>query len=192
MLAWTILLLIATLIPHVVLVVLAGIVGIVGFTLATLGAIGLLVRRVFDETLRIYTTAQEYFNIILILVVLVSGIISWTVVASPFATAGNLLFFGGGELAPFVVCHLVLLSLMLIYIPLSKMSHYVGKYFSFHKVLWDNEPNKQGSAVNERMRKAAALAPTIPALTWEAPHIAPAKPPAEAVEKEVSKDAEEE
>jgi len=179
--AWTILLLLATLLPGAVFVLFTGLVGVAGFFLATLGAIGLLIRRIFDQTLRAYTTPQEYFNIILILAVLLTGIISWIVV-SPFDVASNLLFFSGLELAPIVVCHLVLLGIMLIYIPLSKMSHYVGKYFSFHKVLWDNDPNQQGSVVNERLRKAAAVAATTPPVVWGAPHISP-PPPAPVAEE---------
>ena len=153
--AWTVLLLLATLWPFSALIVLALIALVLGFILATVGAILLLLRRILDTTLRSYTTALEYGNLLLILAVLITGLLSWTFITSPFQVASNLLFFGGLALQPLVIAHLILLSLMLIYIPLSKMSHYVGKFFAFHKVLWDNDPNRQGSEVNERVKKAA-------------------------------------
>jgi len=174
MFAWTILLLLATLWPHAVFVAFVSFIGGFGFALATVGAIGLLVRRVLDSTLKAYTTPQEYFNIILILLVLVTGIISWGAVSSPFEVALGLLTFSGLELAPLVIVHLILLGVMLIYIPVSKMSHYVGKFFAFHKVLWDNDPNQQGSQVNERLKKAASAAPATTQAGWSASHISPA------------------
>ena len=174
MFAWTLLLLFATIFPFSWLVTLTSAVGLLGFLLAPIGTILILVRRIFDATLRSHTTPLEYFNIILILFVLVTGLLSWFDVASPFDVARDLLPFGGSfaygcqALAPIVAVHLVALGIMLIYIPLSKMSHYVGKFFAFHKVLWDNDPNQQGSQVNERIKKASSQPQQV---TWSAPHI---------------------
>jgi nitrate reductase gamma subunit len=172
--AWTILLLLAVLLPVDVLVMLALVVGCIGFLLATLGALLLLMRRIFDGKLRVYTTPQEFFNLILILAVLLTGIISWAAITTPFVVA-NELFSAGWQadtasmaLHPLVAVHLILLGIMLIYIPVSKMSHYVGKFFAFHKVLWDNDPNKQGSEVNARLKRSQAEPPKN---TWSAPHI---------------------
>ena len=50
------------------------------------------------------------------------------------------------------------------------MGHYAGKFFSFHKVLWDNDPNLPGSKVETGIRESAAE----PARThWSAPHTRP-------------------
>lgn len=64
-----------------------------------------------------------------------------------------------------MLVHFVLLGIMFLYIPLSKMSHYVGKFFCFHKVLWDNDPNLKGSAVERRFEDAAQQPVTSP---WSA------------------------
>jgi len=170
---WTLLLLLATLWPAEWLVLFTGIVGALGYALATLGALFLLVRRLFDSTLRVYTTPQEYFNLALISAVLITGAASWTCFANVFDVTRDLLFFSGAALAPLVVCHLVLLGIMLIYIPIGKMSHYVGKYFTFHKVLWDNDPNHEGSDVEARLKKSAALPKPAAGAAWAAAHIAP-------------------
>lgn len=173
MAAWTVLLLLAGIWPLAWLEVLAVVVGALGFGLSTLGAVLLLIRRVTDVTLRNFTTPQEYFNLALILFVLVTGIISWLFVASPFVVAMVVLQGVQVPLPPLVVVHVISFGLMLIYIPVSKMSHYVGKFFAFHKVLWDNDPNTQGSAVNARLKKSNDEPVRV---TWQAPHASPERP----------------
>ena len=73
---------------------------------------------------------------------------------------------------------IVLLAFISIYIPLTKLSHYVGKYYTFHKVIWDNEPNLPGSKVEANILASQAKPKDPNALKWGAPHwneTAPAK-----------------
>lgn len=170
MFGWSLLLLLTVFWNPEFLVVGTAVVGAVGFALSTIGAVLLLVRRAVDESLRAYTPPQEYFNILLILATLVTGIVAWTLFASPFDVARSVFAFDAAPLPPVVVAHLVLLGIMLLYIPLSKMSHYVGKFFAFHKVLWDNDPNVAGSKVAAMAgREAGGPAPAA----WSAPHTRP-------------------
>lgn len=165
MLGWSVLLLVSVAWHPAWYVAVVSIVGIVGFALATIGCMLLLVRRVFDRVLAKYTTPLEYFNIVLLLVVLLTGAYSWLFVASPFTVAAQVFTLGATDLPPIVLVHFVLLGIMFLYIPLSKMSHYVGKFFCFHKVLWDNDPNLKGSAVERRFEDAAQQPVTSP---WSA------------------------
>jgi nitrate reductase gamma subunit len=130
--------------------------GTIGFIITTAGAALLLLRRIFDPILKKYTTPQEYFNLLLLLAVLVSGIIVWspdlTFEAARQVTAGVLLLDVNANTA--LTIHLLLLAVMFIYIPLSKMGHYVGKYFSFHKILWENEPNIPGSLMETKVKNS--------------------------------------
>lgn len=170
MFGWSLLLLLTVFWNPEFLVVGTAVVGAVGFALSTIGAVLLPARRAVDESLRAYTPPQEYFNILLILATLVTGIAAWTLFASPFDVARSVFAFDAAPLPPVVVAHLVLLGIMLLYIPLSKMSHYVGKFFAFHKVLWDNDPNVAGSKVAAMAeREAAGPAPAA----WSAPHTHP-------------------
>lgn len=173
MAAWTVLLLVASIWPETWLIVVTSIVGVIGFTLATLGALLLLIRRIANKTFRAYTTPQEYFNLSLILFVLITGIISWLFVASPFMVAMVVVHGVALPLPAIVVVHIIAVGVMLIYIPIGKMSHYVGKFFAFHKVLWDNDPNTQGSEVNRRLKKNADEPVKH---TWQAPHVNPGSP----------------
>lgn len=169
--AWTILLIISSVWAAPFLFYISSAVGIIGFILAFLGNILLLLRRITDTGLRKYTTPQEYFNLILIFSVLLSGIIAWSSnpdSALPQKIVGQLVTLQALDVQPAVAVHLLLLGLMFFYIPLSKMNHYVGKYFSFHKVLWENDPNLPGSKIENELQKAAAHPPET---KWSAPHI---------------------
>lgn len=153
--------------------------GILGLALVTLGSAALVLRRMFDNTLKKYTTPQEYFNLLLILAAAITGILVWGSDLS-FHTARvvteNLITFTPFAASGLVTLHVVIVGIMLIYIPISKMSHYVGKYFTFHTVLWDNSPNLRGSAVEQKVKKATSYRPST---TWSAPHIKPPSAPKE-------------
>lgn len=169
--AWTILLLISSAWQASFILKFSAVIGIIGFILAFVGNAILLLRRLFDITLKKYTTPQEYFNLILIFAVLLSGIFAWSHdpgLAQTHDIMGQLLSFNALALAPIVTLHLFLLGLMFLYIPVSKMNHYVGKYFTFHKVLWENDPNLPGSKVEKELQEAAAHPPKT---KWSAPHI---------------------
>lgn len=155
---------------------LSALTGLLGLILATLGSGMLLLKRLFDDTLRKYTTPQEYFNLILLYSAVVTGIFVWANDLS-FHSAreitANLITFNPFPASTLFVVHLVLLLIMFTYIPLSKMSHYVGKYFTFHKVLWENDPNLKGSEMEDKIKQATSYRPTN---SWSAPHITGATP----------------
>jgi nitrate reductase gamma subunit len=145
--------------------------GLIGLILATFGSGMLLLRRLFDDTLRKYTTPQEYFNLALLYSAVVTGIFIW-INDLTFGTAreitANLLTFTPFQASSLFVLHLILLFVMFTYIPMSKMSHYVGKYFTFHKVLWENDPNVKGSEMEKKVQKSTSYRPKN---SWSAPHI---------------------
>lgn len=166
--AWSIMLIPAAFVPSVPVGVVMFVVGSVGFLFATAGSLALLYRRISDPAFQANTTPIDYFNLMLILLVLTSGIYCWMTLANPIAVAHGVLTLNLPPLPLELTIHLVLLGAMLIYIPLSKMGHYAGKFFSFRKVLWDNDPNLPGSEVETGIRESAAE----PARThWSAPHV---------------------
>ncbi|MEG2211555.1 MAG: respiratory nitrate reductase subunit gamma [Raoultibacter sp.] len=156
MLCWSVLLLVSAFWHPDFFVAIVWVLGVISFALATAGCVLLLIRRVADPVLKKYTTPQEYFNIGLLLVVLLTGAYSWLFVTSPFDIAAQVLTLSPGGFPFIVMVHLILLGCMFIYIPLSKMSHYVGKFFTYHKVLWDNDPNLAHSEIERKLKDAAA------------------------------------
>lgn len=155
--------------------------GAAGGLLVALGSLSLFIKRLVEPTLRIYSNPQDYFNLLFIFVVAATGLIFWSgdpVFEGARKMAAALLRFQPLQVSGLMTLHLVLLGCLLIYIPISKMSHYVGKYFSFHKVLWDNEPNLPGSAVMQAVEEGQKYKPST---TWSAPHIQ--SPPSQASEQ---------
>jgi len=149
------------------------VLGVAGLGLGLLGALGLLGRRLTAHDLKSFTTPADLFN-------LVFFIVAFGVAGAHFLTAdndfsqvnafvanlvtGNL--GAGGALSPLHFVSVVLLSLLLAYIPLTHMSHFVGKYFAYHSVRWNDEPNLPGGKTEGK----------IPDLlnqhvSWSAPHI---------------------
>ncbi|MEM0079150.1 MAG: respiratory nitrate reductase subunit gamma [Nitrososphaerota archaeon] len=149
------------------------IIGYIGIFSTTIGTIGLLTKRIFDVSLREYSSKVDYFNLLFILTVLVTGIVALSV--DPRFILANqymrsIVSFGlylPESLSPPTLVHLILLQLLWIYIPYSKMSHFLGKWFSYHKVLWDDERNIRGSRIELRV-KEIVKGYKIP---WSAPHI---------------------
>ena len=50
--------------------------------------------------------------------------------------------------------------------PFTRMMHYVAKYFTYHKVRWDDEPNKPGSQLEKKLQSLLDQP-----VGWAAPHI---------------------
>jgi nitrate reductase gamma subunit len=144
--------------------------GGLGIVLLTFGSVSLLVKRLFDKSLRTYSTPADYFNLLFILAVAFTAILSWRLDAN-FTTARMFMaslvtFSTGPSLSPVQVMHTTLLSLFIAYVPTSRMTHFVAKYFTYHKVLWEDVPNIAGSPIGEKIREMLSYR-----VTWSAPHI---------------------
>lgn len=195
--AWSVLVLIGAFLPAGVLlnivIILTTLAGIVAGVLMTVGAIGLLCKRLFVKEFKSYTTPQEYFNLVILLATSALGLLNWLGdmnfefgrnIAHAMFTFSSLNSYYPNGVPVVLVLFILLLAFISFYIPLTKLSHYVGKYYTFHKVIWDNEPNMPGSQIEANI-VAAAKKPKDPnALKWEASHAQPPQPAAEeAVQK---------
>lgn len=153
------------------LTILAGGFGII---LGTIGTLGLLARRFADYELREYSSGSEFFNLVFILAVFALGAASWLLFDRTFMIAlqfmSALVAFDSAmmpELNSVILAHVILLELLFVYIPFTKMTHFVGKYFTYHTVLWEDTPNIKGS----KMEKDIQTILTTYKVTWDAPHI---------------------
>ena len=61
---------------------------------------------------------------------------------------------------------LVMMSLLIAYIPLTHMSHFVGKYFAYHAIRWKDDPNLRGGKEEAVIHKLLGQP-----IDWAAPHI---------------------
>lgn len=145
--------------------------GAVGVLLAMAGALLLLHRRLTDPVLKIYTTPGDIFNLLFFLVafgVLAAGYL----VKGPGFPGVRGLAEGllRGDLSlpipPLFGAGLILSGLLAAYIPLTHMSHFVGKYFTYHSVRWEDHPNRPGGAIEKKLAEYLTYRPT-----WASPHV---------------------
>jgi len=147
------------------------VVGVVGLASAALGALGLLVLRLADPGLRLYAVPADYFNLGLILAMALVALVSWAAIDLSFSEAreyaeGLVSFGQPADTSPLIVTQSLLLSLFLVYLPFTHMTHFVGKFFTYHSVRWDDAPNLSGGDY-ERLIADLLQRP----VAWSAPHI---------------------
>nr|CAJ31183.1 protein involved in electron ransfer [uncultured sulfate-reducing bacterium] len=145
--------------------------GIIGPALGALGVFGLLVSRMTRTELQRTSVRTDYFNLVLLLAVFVSGLIVWATQDTSYAhtrafIASLISFKPAASVSSGFTTHMILAAAFLIYMPFTHMTHFVGKYFTYHKVRWEDERNVRGSELEKRITQALGYE-----LTWSAPHI---------------------
>ncbi len=147
-------------------------VGLVGMALAILGGLALLLMRLTDSDLKPYTNFSHIFNLLFIVVTLGLTLGAWAVGGRDFGfLQGYLASLFTLDLAapvggPLAVASCVSLSLLTAYIPLTHMSHFFVKWFTWHKIRWDDEPNVKGGRIEVMVQKALEAK-----VGWAAEHI---------------------
>lgn len=145
-----------------------------GLVLGIVGAIGLLLRRRSRE-LRDYTAPADLFNLVFFIAAFAVALVTFVgfdrdfSLVSAFVT--NLVNFnlepiGFGAGGLLVALSAVLLALLVAYIPTTHMSHFIGKYFAYHAIRWNDDPNLPGGS-QEKVIEDLLSRP----VTWAAPHI---------------------
>ncbi len=150
--------------------------GAAGMGLAILGAVGLLHRRLSDPELRDFTAPADIFNLLFFIAVFGLTLATFFAVDRDFSKfrllVHNLVTFkmealpGSGLESLLPQASLILLGLLMAYIPLTHMSHFVGKYFAYHAIRWNDTPNLRGGKEEAGIHELLAQP-----ITWAAPHI---------------------
>jgi nitrate reductase gamma subunit len=145
--------------------------GLLGLLLTPVGALLLLQRRLTDPALRGYSAPADLFNLVFFVAAL--GLLAAGRLSSgpegPGVTAilrAALTFDTALQIPPLFLAGIVSSSLLLAYIPLTHMAHFVGKWFTWHGVRWEDEPLVPGSRLERRLMEQLSLRPT-----WAARHI---------------------
>ena len=99
--------------------------------------------RMIDGNLRVLSSFEEYFNLAFLAAVATSGLLASTPHSSSSSRAylmGLLTLQPGAiPLAWDQLLAVFLGGLFLIYLPWSKMVHYIAKYFTYHHINWQKE-----------------------------------------------------
>ena len=147
--------------------------GYLGLTMGTFGAAGLLYMRLADEDLRAYSSIVDKLNLVLFLIFFIVALFTWLFFDPGFTGARTYVFsiltFSILDVkveTVFGALTILLASFIMAYIPLTHMSHMFMKYFMYHDIRWEDEPNLKGSEVEKEVLKNLERKPT-----WAAPHI---------------------
>jgi nitrate reductase gamma subunit len=144
--------------------------GAAGAAFVLLGAVGLLARRTFDRGVRVYTTRGDIANLLMFAVAIGLAAVGYvTGGAAGVGTLANglITFDTSVHISPLFALGLLLTSALVAYIPFTHMSHFMGKYFTFHTVRWDDAQNRRDGEMEPRIAGVMAYRPA-----WSASHIA--------------------
>lgn len=150
---------------------LAAFLGFLGMLLTAFGSFLMLLWRLTNEDVRDYTKLSHLFNLVIFLVVMVLFVIAVSVVPQPFDAIrgfvrGLITFHPVALESSAMAAALVLGLLLLAYIPLTHMAHFFLKYFTWHAIRWNDEPNLPGGPMEAKI--GAMLNQPV---SWAAEHI---------------------
>ncbi len=145
--------------------------GTCGLVLGIFGALGLLVYRLRDPSFKNYTTRGDLFNLLFFIVTLALLSAGYIFRASStpdmLALSKGLLSFDRSiEIPRLLATGLFLAAILIAYIPMTHMSHFIAKYFTYHSVRWDDAPNRKGGKLETRVAECLSYKPT-----WAASHM---------------------
>ncbi len=146
-------------------------IGTVGALFLTVGSLGLLVSRLINRDLRSASGRTDYFNLMLLGAVgaslMVTDIRSRAGFLDIYFFIRHLVTLSPAQpLAPAATAHVLLAGIFLLWLPMTHMTHFVGKYFTYHRVRWEDHPNLRGSKIESALNRSLGYP-----ITWSAPHI---------------------
>lgn len=147
--------------------------GAAGLSLGFLGTAGLLYKRVTDAGLREFSAPVTHLNLWLFLALFGAGGLAW-LQADPTFHITRQYVLSLITMRPLVLANLwmlaevLLFSLFLMYLPCSRMLHFLAKYFFYHNIMWDDESVVKGGALEQDILAYLRYQPG-----WAAPHITP-------------------
>lgn len=145
--------------------------GYAGLVLTFLGCIGLIIQRATDKKFKFYNTPMDYINLFFILILVISVVVTLIFSNSSLFLSKefvkNLITFNWVDIKDVLfILNIVLISVFLLYFPITRMMHLFAKYFTYHDVRWEDEQNIKGSKLEKRVKEALNFG-----VSWSAPHM---------------------
>lgn len=155
----------------IALAALYKITGYAGAILSVVGALLLLLRRATSQELKNYTKPADFFNLLFFIVAFAAVAAGYVLRPPGSAGIGDVArglfrFDADRVVSPLFGTGLILASALLAYIPFTHMAHFIAKYFTYHFVRWDDQPNVRGSSIESRVAQYLTYRPT-----WSAVHV---------------------
>ncbi len=145
--------------------------GVVSFMSGLFGSVMLLWMRLTDEGMKSVSDPVSYFNLVVMMFLFGTGLAAWGISDSTFTVLRqhmtSLITLNPSAPADsFVALQVLACCIFLIYLPFSRMMHFVGKYFFYHTIMWDDEMLKNNKAMQSDISAYLQLK-----TSWSAPHI---------------------
>ncbi|AWB10641.1 Nitrate reductase gamma subunit [Thermodesulfobium acidiphilum] len=136
--------------PFYFLIQLSSIFGIVAGAFGLLGSFILILRRIFSQELRIYTTPLDFFNLFLLLFLFLATFSTFLFDANHdiLKYLGSVISFKPVNISNFVIVQFFLFQFFLFYFPFSKFMHAPIKYWTWHSIMWDDALNLKGEKID--------------------------------------------
>lgn len=146
-------------------------IGLAGAVLVLAGAFLLLVRRLVNPAVKNYTKAADIFNLFFFIVSFTLLLVGYLAHSPHSASVSQIArgffhFERDVHIDSCFGCGLILVSALAAWIPFTRMSHFVGKYFTWHSVRWDDRRMEPGDDIERTVGGYLNLRPT-----WTGPHI---------------------
>lgn len=172
---WVLLLVIEAVFKLGFLPTITNVCGKIAFVLGAFGCFTLVLKRAGAKKLALYTAPEDYFNLFFLLAIFVTGIISWSIdpsfaYARAYVKEVTLVQPVPVPLPTVVLLNFVLFELFLLYMPFCKLLHWLGKYFTIDKIIWDDAFKVKDSPADKKVMKQLGYV-----VTWRGPHIVPGK-----------------
>lgn len=147
---------------------------VAGLGLGLVGAVGLLQSRLTWPKLRDFSAPADLFNLVFFVAAFGLSLVNIILGGLPttIAFVTNLVRFqmvsltGTGMTPMLTVASVLLMGALVAYIPLTHMSHFVGKFFAYHAIRWNDEPNLRDGHEEGQINRMLNQP-----VTWSAPHI---------------------
>jgi nitrate reductase gamma subunit len=142
----------------------------VGCIAGIIGSLGLIIKRASNREMSASSSFGSYFNLIFIGAIFVTGLI--------FLLSGNavdtllkfyytlITFKTMPQFGTAFTVYAAVSGAFILYLPFTHMTHFFMKYFTYHKVRWEDEPNFRGSKMEKKIQKQLSYP-----VTWAAKHI---------------------
>jgi nitrate reductase gamma subunit len=133
------------------------------------GSLGLIVLRTFGSKWRPYTSRAAFANLFVLIAFFCTGAAA-LLRFDGFALVGFARTFLHPGPAPVLswtaAFHVGIAALFLAYFPFTHMTHAYMKFFTFHRVRWDDKPTRQ-----DKQMQARIVANLSRPMSWSAAHI---------------------
>lgn len=156
--------------PFYYLIQLSSILGIVSGIFGTLGSFLLILKRIFSEELRFYTTPLDFFNLFLLFAMFVAtlSVFLFDVNHDILKYLNSIITFKYSHVSLLVTVQFFLFQFFLLYFPFSKFMHAPIKYWTWHAIMWDDALNMKGKKIDLILQEQLKYKQF-----WSAPHAIP-------------------